>query len=66
MPKKIKQLTILDKKIVAYDEQSKQFFLVKLEPLNMESLEKDEIIETVKFALCGGETDAVIEDEGKP
>jgi hypothetical protein len=60
MPKTMKRLTTRDGKVVAYDDQTRQFFLVKLEPLDIAVLEKDEIVEAVKFALCGGEPDAVI------
>jgi hypothetical protein len=60
MPGKIMQLTVRDGKVVAYDDQSKRLFLVKLEPLDLNALEKDELAEVVKFALCGGEPDAVI------
>lgn len=61
MPKKILQLTGHNGKIVAYDDRLKQIFLVKLEPLDLETLEKDEVIEVVRFALCGEEPDAVIQ-----
>jgi hypothetical protein len=60
MPKKIKQLTVRDGKIVAYDDRSGCFFLVRLEPLDLAVLEKDEIIEVAEFALSGAEPDAVI------
>jgi hypothetical protein len=60
MPKNIVQLTAQDGKIVAYDDLLKRFFLVRLEPLELDTLEKDEVIELVKRAVCGGEPDAVI------
>jgi hypothetical protein len=60
MPKKIKKLTVRDGKIIAYDDQLKRFLLVKLEPLELEELEKDEMIEAVKLAVYGDEPDAVI------
>jgi hypothetical protein len=64
MPKKIKRLSARGGKIVAYDDQLRQFFLVKLEPLDLADLEKDEAVEAVRFALCGGAPDVVIEGEG--
>jgi hypothetical protein len=60
MPKKIKQLTARDGKVIAYDDRLKRFFLVKLEPLDLEVLEKDEVIEAVGLAVYGVEPDAVI------
>jgi hypothetical protein len=60
MPKKIVQLTAGDRKLIAYDEHLKRFFLVRLEPLDLEALEKDEIIEAAEFALSGAEPDAAI------
>jgi hypothetical protein len=60
MPRKIKQLAAGDGKIVAYDDRVKRFFLVKLEPLDLEVLEKEEVIEAVKMVLCGEEPDAVV------
>jgi hypothetical protein len=60
VPKKIYQLTVRDGKVVAYDDRSKGLFLVKLEPLDIDSLEKDEIIEIARRALSNAEPDAVI------
>jgi hypothetical protein len=60
MPKKIRQLTIRDGKIIAYDDRLKQFFLVKLEPIDMEALEKDELLEAVALALGSTEPDIII------
>jgi hypothetical protein len=60
MPKKILQLTACDGKVIAYDDRSKQLFLVKLEPLDIQTLEKDELIEVAEFALSSAEPDAVI------
>jgi hypothetical protein len=60
MPKKIKQLTVRDGKVIAYDEQLRRFFLARLEPLDLEALDKDEVIEAVKMALCGDAPDAVV------
>jgi hypothetical protein len=55
MPKKIKHLTIRDGKIIAFDDTSKQWFLIRLEPLDLKALEKDELIEAVNLATgCGG------------
>jgi hypothetical protein len=59
MPKKIVQLTVRDGKIIAYDDLSKQLFLVRLEPLELDTLEKDEMSEVIKSVLCGV-PDAVI------
>jgi hypothetical protein len=60
MPKKIRQLTIRDGKIIAYDDRLKQFFLVELKPVDLETLEKDEVIEAVKLAVGKNAPDAVI------
>jgi hypothetical protein len=60
VPKKILQLTVRDGKVIAYDDLSKRFFLVKLAPLDLETLEKDEVIEAVKLAVGGVGPDAVI------
>jgi hypothetical protein len=54
------QLTVRDGKVIAYDDQLKRFFLVKLEPLDLDTLEKDEVIEVVKLAVYGVEPDAVL------
>jgi hypothetical protein len=59
VPKKIKQLTVRDGKVIAYDERSKRFFLVKLEPLDIGVLEKDEVVEAARFALGDTDPDAV-------
>jgi hypothetical protein len=63
MPKKIVRLTVRDGKVIAYDDRSKQLFLVTLAPLDLDTLEKDEMAEVVKFAVCGGEPDMVIQEE---
>jgi hypothetical protein len=60
MPNKIWQLTAGDGKVVAYDDRLGQFFFVTFKPLELETLEKDELVEMVKFVLCGGEPDAVV------
>jgi hypothetical protein len=60
MPRKIVQLTSRDRKVIAYDDRSKRFFLAKLEPLDLTTLEKDEIIEAAERLLSGDEPDAVI------
>lgn len=60
MPKKVRQLTVRDGKILAYDDQQKKFFLVRLEPIDLEVLEKDEVLEVVKMALCHDTPDVVI------
>jgi hypothetical protein len=60
MPKKILQLTVRDGKVIAYDDRLKQLFLVRLEPLDIKTLEKDEIIEVAELALSGAAPDAVI------
>jgi hypothetical protein len=60
VPKKLKQLDVRDGKIIAYDDRSRQFFLVKLERIELGALEKDEIIEAAKFALGETEPDAVV------
>jgi hypothetical protein len=60
MPKKVARLTVRDGKVIAYDDRLKQFFLVKLEPLDLTTLEKDEIVEVAERLLSGAEPDAVI------
>lgn len=60
MPKKMAQLTVRDGKIIAYDDRFRRFFLVKLEPLALTTLEKDEIVEAAELLLRGVESAAVI------
>jgi hypothetical protein len=60
MPKKMIQLTVRDKKLLAYDERSDQLFLVTMEPIDIETLEKNEITEIARFVMRGAESDAVI------
>jgi hypothetical protein len=55
MPKKLVRLTVRDGKVVAYDDKTGQWFLVEFKPLELEALEKDELIEAVKHVLgCSG------------
>jgi hypothetical protein len=55
MPKKIARLTVRDGKVVAYDDQTRQWFLAEFKPLELADLEKEEIIEAVNCVLgCSG------------
>jgi hypothetical protein len=55
MPKKLVRLTVRDGKVVAYDDNTRQWFLVRFEPLELGALEKDELIEAVEHVLgCSG------------
>jgi hypothetical protein len=61
VPKKIRQLTVRDGKIIVYDGLEQQFFLAKLEPLDIAALEKDELLEVVKLVLGDTGPGAVFE-----
>jgi hypothetical protein len=60
MPKKVKRLTVRDGKIIAFDELSKQWFLVTLEPLKLDQLEKDELLEAMDLVLYDTSEDRII------
>jgi hypothetical protein len=60
MPKRILQLTTNDEKILAYDDLSGRFFLMKLEPFNIKMLNKDELAEVVDIVLGGSESGKLV------